>query len=106
MRILTGITKPYVVLAIHSFTPEYEGQKRSLEIGILFNHHSSPATPVLPSKYSFVHFIQLADYLSKYYKVALNEPYSGKDGFMFAVSQLEENFNKKANLGYGLNDIW
>jgi len=62
-----------LVLSIHSFTPVYEGARRQVEIGVLFNKRSD-----------------LAKSLQKRFAgngcdARLNEPWSGKKGFMFAV---------------------
>lgn len=61
------------LLSVHSFTPVYEGTKRPMEIGILFvEGHGVVAR-------------RLADVLSHAgWRVALNEPYSGEDGFAFS----------------------
>jgi predicted N-formylglutamate amidohydrolase len=61
------------VLAIHSFTPVYAGNARSMEIGVLFDHSDDLG-------------LRVADALREEgFKVALNEPYSGKNGMMFSA---------------------
>ena len=35
-----------VVLSLHSFTPMYEGRKRDVEVGVLFNENDALAVPV------------------------------------------------------------
>lgn len=64
-----------LVFALHSFTPEYEGQLRSLKVGVLFDHAVSEAH-------------QLREHLAERlgYAVALNEPWSGANGLMYAAS--------------------
>ena len=62
-----------VVFSVHSFTPEYEGQVRTVEVGVLFDRDESAA-------------IDLRDWLARELRqpVALNEPWSGRDGLMFS----------------------
>lgn len=61
-----------VLLAIHTFTPIYEGTRREVEVGVLFDREEALAEEV-------------ATGLTKLgLKVALNEPYSGKHGLMYA----------------------
>ncbi len=62
------------VLSIHSFTPSYEGgPPRPMEIGVLFDRDVEVAEMVAQS---------LGE---DGWAVALNEPYSGADGLMFAA---------------------
>jgi len=65
-----------LVLSIHSFTPVYEGTRRQVEIGVLFNKRSDLAESLQK------HFAQSG------YDARLNEPWSGKEGFMFAVDSV------------------
>lgn len=62
------------IVSVHSFTPVYESQPpRKMEIGVLFDHDERQA-------------LTIANYLSERgWKVALNEPYSGKDGLMYSA---------------------
>jgi len=70
---LTGDLKPQILLSIHSFTPVYESTPRNIEIGVLYNQDKTLAQQVL-------------DQLSQHsYVCRLNEPWSGKEGFMFSV---------------------
>lgn len=61
-----------VVIGVHSFTPEYEGEKRSLEIGVLFDQDEDFGV------WACEQFQALG------LKVALNEPYSGLNGLMYS----------------------
>ena len=63
------------ILSMHSFTPVYEGDVRSLEIGVLFNEHEALAVSVARA---------LA---ADGWTVALNEPYSGREGLMYAADR-------------------
>lgn len=68
---------PKFIVAVHSFTPIYEGSVRDIEIGLLYNRHQEVAE-------------QIESLLvAKGYKAKCNEPYSGKDG-MPAVDALVE----------------
>lgn len=62
---LTSLTPPDFVLSIHSFTPNYEGQIRECEIGVLYTDSKKEASAFL-------------DHLSaKGYKVVENDPWPG-----------------------------
>lgn len=61
-----------ILLAIHTFTPLYEGARRTVEVGVLFDSERELAE-------------RLAEGLAETgLNVALNEPYSGKEGLMYA----------------------
>ncbi|MFT7518948.1 MAG: putative N-formylglutamate amidohydrolase [Kiritimatiellia bacterium] len=61
------------LVAIHSFTDVYERQRRTLEIGVLFNHDE-------PEAHAMAEVIADAGY-----RVRLNEPYTGKGGDLFSA---------------------
>lgn len=72
------------LLAIHSFTEVYEGQPRELEVGVLFDRDEGLATRV-------------AEALArKHLEVALNEPYSGKNGLMYSVDRHARAHSREA----------
>jgi len=48
-----------VVLSLHSFTPMYEGRKREVEVGVLFNESDALAAPV-------ARYLRGMDYLMSY----------------------------------------
>lgn len=73
-RELAACPAPMMV-AMHTFTPTYEGEPRSLEIGVLFDRDERLAERVAESL------------LRRGLKVELNEPYSGKEGLMYAVDR-------------------
>ncbi|MGF1527588.1 MAG: N-formylglutamate amidohydrolase [Candidatus Competibacterales bacterium] len=56
------------LVAIHSFTPEFEGLRRPWQVGVLWNHDPRIAEPLL-------HWLQRRDDLC----VGDNEPYSGRE---------------------------
>ncbi len=61
--------------SVHTFTPVYEGERRELEIGILFDRDEPQAR-------------ELADAFDRGgFTVALNEPYSGRHGLIYSVEQ-------------------
>ncbi len=60
-----------ILLAIHTFTPLYEGVRREVEIGVLFDREEELAEELA------------AGIGARGYRVALNEPYSGKHGLMY-----------------------
>lgn len=79
-----GASRASILLAIHTFTPLYEGTRRALEIGVLFDREEALATALAE---------QLA---ARGYRVALNEPYSGRDGLMYAGETHAQAHGRKA----------
>lgn len=64
-----------VLLSIHSFTPNYQGELREVELGVLFNHDEQPA-------------LALGQALaSRFACVAYNEPWSGRLGLIYAAER-------------------
>ncbi|MGB0592038.1 MAG: N-formylglutamate amidohydrolase [Myxococcota bacterium] len=63
-----------VLFSIHSFTPVFKGKARDMEMGILFDRYE-------PIAHRFAGHLRNVGF-----KTALNEPYSGKDGMMYAMS--------------------
>lgn len=59
-----------VIVTIHSFTPVYKGQRRTVDLGILHDLDSRLADAVL----------SLTRESEKGYRAAINEPYSAEDG--------------------------
>ena len=65
--------RPTRLLSIHSFTPVYRGERRSVEIGVLFDDHEQHAGALLEG-------------LSRTgLRVLPNEPYSGYAGLIHAA---------------------
>lgn len=73
-----------LVLSIHSFSPVYEGSTRWMEVGVLFDDEDEAAEAVAAS-------LRAAGYA-----VALNEPWSGRGGLMYAVSRAAERAGRRA----------
>jgi len=69
---------PHFVIAIHSFTPEYEGQQRAVEVGVLFKRAQDE-----PHARDLCAMLRDAGI-----RAELNEPWSGVEGFMYAVDSL------------------
>jgi len=59
---------PLYIFSVHSFTNSYEGQPRSLEVGIMVSYSDDLADKVCNG------------YKKKNHNVAVNEPYDGKQG--------------------------
>jgi predicted N-formylglutamate amidohydrolase len=79
-----GRSPARVVLAVHTFTPLYEGNARPMEIGVLFDEEEALATDIAKS---------LA---AAGFRVAMNEPYSGKDGLMYSVDRHARRHDRHA----------
>ena len=64
-----------LLLSVHSFTPNYMGEIREMEMGVLFDRFDPVAA-------------RFANALSEQgFKTMLNEPYSGKEGGIFCASR-------------------
>lgn len=70
---LMGQSGALIAFSVHTFTPLYEGQKRDIEVGVLFDEAESES-------------VTLCDAIAKAgWDARLNEPYSGKEGLMYCV---------------------
>lgn len=73
-----------VLLSMHTFTPVYEGTPRAMEIGVLFDREDALAAA-------------LAEALAaEGFVVAMNEPYSGKEGLIYAAERHASAHGKHA----------
>lgn len=64
-----------VLLSVHSFTPVYGGERRTIEVGVLWEKHDALNE-------------RLADAFEVAgLKVGRNEPYSGKEGLAYSVER-------------------
>ncbi len=73
-----------ILLAMHTFTPLYEGQPRSLEIGVLFDREEELA-------------LRLVDGFARAgWRVAPNEPYSGRAGLIHVVERHAKTHDRRA----------
>jgi predicted N-formylglutamate amidohydrolase len=73
-----------VVLSIHTFTPLYEGLRRSVEVGVLFDEEELLAERVRAT---------LAD---NGFHALLNEPYSGKAGLIYSAERHARRHGRRA----------
>lgn len=62
-----------MLLAVHSFTPQLGDDVRKMDVGVLFDPYEAIARRFQ------------AEIAAEGLKVALNEPYSGRDGLMYAA---------------------
>lgn len=73
-----GGSPPRAVLSLHSFTPEYEGERREVEVGVLTRLPQGSGS--LADR--FVGALRGAGFDTRY-----NEPWSAEGGFMHAAEQ-------------------
>lgn len=72
------------VFSIHTFTDNYEGDRRILEIGVLFDDDEEPA-------------FRLIRHLEAHgFHVLANEPWSGKGGLAYSPIRHAKEFNRTA----------
>lgn len=81
---MVGKSRAEIVFGIHTFTASYEGNPRSLEIGVLFDSDN-----------------ELGDALVAHLRhagfgAAPNEPYSGKDGLAYSPVLHAQEFGRHA----------
>jgi predicted N-formylglutamate amidohydrolase len=83
-RAVSQSSRAEVVFAVHTFTNEYEGQRRSLEVGILFDREEELGARVI------------AGLRTAGFDVAANEPWSGKAGLIHVASHHGDRYGKRA----------
>ncbi len=67
--------RPPWLLSVHSFTGVYEGERRAMDVGVLFDDYVTPA-------------VELARLLrGQGLEIALNEPYSGLRGLIYSANR-------------------
>jgi predicted N-formylglutamate amidohydrolase len=69
------LDEPARLFSVHSFTPTYLGQKRPMELGVLFDDHDEIAWR-LEGAFDVEGFV-----------TAMNAPYSGKEGLIFSAQR-------------------
>lgn len=79
-----GPTRCPIVLAIHTFTPLYEGQPRKVELGVLFDHEDA-----LGQKWT-EHLRALG------HDARANEPWSGKAGLIHVAQTHADAHGRRA----------
>lgn len=81
---VAGVSGAEVLLSVHTFTPVYEGRRRTLELGVLFDTEQKLAGRV-------------ATALGEVgFRAALNEPYSGQEGLIYAAARHAARHGKRA----------
>jgi len=73
-----------VLLSVHTFAPVYEGQRRDVEVGVLFNRDEVLGVELLR---------HLSGCLAN---VAENQPWSGKEGLIYAVERHADRHGRQA----------
>jgi predicted N-formylglutamate amidohydrolase len=71
--VLTGRPAQTILVSVHSFTPELRGQRRALEVGVLYDEHA-PLAGRLAGALTSTGLV-----------VRHNEPYSGMDGLIYSA---------------------
>ena len=66
-------TPGVLLVSLHSFTPVWKGQRRGMEVGVLFDRDEALAHHVAPV------------FTEHGFEMALNQPYTGKGGLMYSV---------------------
>jgi predicted N-formylglutamate amidohydrolase len=97
---LIELRRPKLLISCHSFTPCYEGQLRAVEIGVLYRDEKDLALATALT----------AAFNSAGINTKINEPWSGKEGFMFAVDNaailaLEKGVCSAENKRQGIHTI-
>ena len=75
LRARTPAGGDVLLFSVHSFTPEYQGEDRSMELGLLFDRYA-------PIAARFEGYLR-----DEGFATALNAPYSGMDGMIFAAQR-------------------
>jgi predicted N-formylglutamate amidohydrolase len=73
-----------ILLAMHTFTPLYEGTPRSLEIGVLFDREEALAASLLDA------------FRAAGWSAEPNEPYSGRAGLIHVVERHAKTHGRRA----------
>jgi predicted N-formylglutamate amidohydrolase len=67
---------PRLIVSCHSFTPEYEGEKRDMDMGVLCTHEDALARSLV------------SEFCAAGLDCRENAPWSGKEGFMYSADSL------------------
>jgi predicted N-formylglutamate amidohydrolase len=73
-----------LLLSIHSFTPNYEGEVRDVELGVLFNEEEEHADALYERL------------LRAFPNVRKNEPWSGRGGLIYSAESHAQRFGRVA----------
>lgn len=88
------MSDPELLVTIHSFTPVYNGQSRTVELGFLYHSDASAAERLLAHEKK-----------SGRYQAALNEPYSAADGVTYSLEKHGEALGLPAVMIEIRNDL-
>ena len=80
---LTQCSAP-LVFPVHTFTQSYQGNHRPMQLGVLFSQEEALAA------------VLTKQLRSAGFEVAMNEPWSGKDGLMYCGERHANAHNRKA----------
>lgn len=70
---------PVLLVTVHSFTPIYHGQRRTLDIGYLHDNSSNAAKAAVKIEHG-----------QGIYRAAINEPYAARDGVTYSLAKHAE----------------
>ncbi|KPK13746.1 MAG: hypothetical protein AMJ62_14560 [Myxococcales bacterium SG8_38] len=84
VRAMVARSRGDTVFSIHTFTDNYEGDARVLELGVLFDDDEEPA-------YQLIRHLEGAGF-----HVLANEPWSGKDGLAYSPVRHAREFGRCA----------
>jgi predicted N-formylglutamate amidohydrolase len=73
-----------LLLSIHSFTPNYEGEVRDVELGVLFNEEEEHADALYERL------------MRAFANVRKNEPWSGRGGLIYSAETHAQRFGRIA----------
>ncbi|GHF01129.1 N-formylglutamate amidohydrolase [Aliiroseovarius zhejiangensis] len=79
-RQLARSDAPFLLVTVHSFTPVYHGQRRTLDIGYLHDRNSRAAEAALKIEQELGVF-----------QTAINEPYAARDGVTYSLAKHAES---------------
>lgn len=79
-----GPHRAEVIFSIHSFTPVFQGQRREMEVGVLFDEEDELAERAAAA-------IREAGFVT-----AMNEPYSGKAGLIYSAGRHAKAHERRA----------
>lgn len=83
-RVLEAYPKARTVLSVHTFTPVYEGKTRDVGVGVLYEFDKEVAEKVVAA-------LQPLEV-----PIRLNQPYSGKDRFIYSASLHAQRWGRQA----------
>ncbi|SEW31986.1 Predicted N-formylglutamate amidohydrolase [Aliiroseovarius sediminilitoris] len=75
-RQIARVDAPVLLVTVHSFTPVFHGQRRTLDIGYLHDNNSRAATMAVNIERD-----------RGTYRAAINEPYAARDGVTYTLAK-------------------